>query len=66
MALGDKLGSVLLYHVAPGALTPEELAAQTSLPTALGQRMGAAFDLTVGSAGGKVGVWVGGARGLGG
>ncbi|KAL4444029.1 hypothetical protein ABPG75_011766 [Micractinium tetrahymenae] len=35
LALGDRLNSVLLYHVAPGALTPDQLAQQAQLTTGL-------------------------------
>ncbi|KAL4430028.1 hypothetical protein ABPG77_004398 [Micractinium sp. CCAP 211/92] len=35
LALGDRLNSVLLYHVVPGALTPDQLAKQTQLTTGL-------------------------------
>lgn len=55
LALGDRLNSVLLFHVAPGAISPEELALQTALTTGLALKANdASLTLAVSNAGGNV------------
>jgi uncharacterized surface protein with fasciclin (FAS1) repeats len=57
LALGDRLTSVLLYHVAVGALTPDELAKQTSLTTGLALKtQDSQYTIGVSTADGKTSV----------
>eukprot|EP00887_Chlorella_sp_A99_P001188 scaffold14.g1188.t1 len=55
MGLGDKLGSLVLYHISPGAVHPDALGAASSLDTLLDLRLGSdAYRLAVSSDGGQV------------
>ncbi|KAI3427129.1 hypothetical protein D9Q98_007066 [Chlorella vulgaris] len=52
LALGDKLTAVLLYHVVPGALTPEQLKQEDKLTTGLALKTdNGGYTLTVNGAG---------------